>query len=408
MPVHVLFVAPYYSANILHCLDALASLPDVRLGLVSHEPETSLPERFRGRVVGHYQIRDCLDAEQLIAAGRAFQSGWGRVDRLIGFLEQMQIPLAQARDRLGIPGMDEAVARNFREKNRMKAVLREAGLPVARQALIGSADDARRFVDEVGYPIVLKPPAGLGSQATMRVGDAQSLSDALAGLVVSPSNPAQAEEFVRGEEHTFETVTIGGRPVWHSSSYYLPGPLEVLENPWMQYCVLLPREHLQPHARAFEPLNTQALTALGIGTGLSHMEWFLRPDGTPVISEVAARPPGVNLMPLMGMAHEVDMWRKWAELMVLERFEIGPRKWACGSVFFRGQGRGQVVRAVEGLAEAQEKAGAYVVDRQLPQVGQPRASGYEGEGWAIVKAATTEEVVQAMRTLVTTVRVVLG
>ncbi|HEY8375560.1 MAG TPA: ATP-grasp domain-containing protein [Nannocystis sp.] len=408
MPVHVIYVAPFYSGNVLGCLDALASLPDVRLGIISHEPEATLPERFRGRVVGHYQVRDCLDAEQLVAAGKAFQAGWGRVDRLIGFLEQMQIPLAIARDKLGIPGMGEAVARNFREKNRMKAKLREAGLPVARQALVGSAEDARRFVREVGYPIVLKPPAGLGSRATIRVADDEQLAAALVDLFVTPSNPAQAEEFIRGEEHTFETVTIAGKPVWHSSSYYLPGPLQVLENPWIQYCVLLPREHLQPHAEKFRELNVRALQALGVGTALTHMEWFLRADGSMVISEVAARPPGVHLMPMMGMCHGVDMWRKWAELMVFDRFEIGPRLFSCGAAFFRGQGRGQVVRAVEGLAEAQAKVGRYVVERKLPKIGQPRASGYEGEGYAIVKAETTEEVVAALRGLVTSVRVILG
>ncbi|MDC0720018.1 ATP-grasp domain-containing protein [Nannocystis bainbridge] len=408
MPAHVLYVAPFYSANILQCLDALTSLPDVRIGLITHESEATLPERYRGRVVGHYQVRDCLDAEQLVSAGKAFQAGWGRVDRLIGFLEQMQTPLAVARDKLGIPGMTEAIARNFREKNRMKAKLREAGLPVARQALIGSAEEARAFVREVGYPVVLKPPAGLGSRATVRATDDESLASALAELFVTPSNPAQAEEFVRGEEHTFETITIDGRPVWHSSSYYLPGPLQVLENPWIQYCVLLPREQLQPHAQTFRALNVRALQALGVGTALTHMEWFLRPDGSMVISEVAARPPGVHLMPMMGLCHGVDMWQKWAELMVFDRFEAPPRQFAAGTAFFRGQGPGQVVRAVEGLAEAQEQAGPWVVDRKLPQVGQPRASGYEGEGYAIVKGETTEEVVTALRALVKSVRVVLG
>ena len=408
MSTHVLYVAPFLSANILHCLDALCSLPDLRVGVIAHEPADRLPQRFKGVVSGHYQISDCLDADQLTGAARAFQRDWGRVDRLLGFLEQMQVPLAVARDRVGIPGMGEAVARNFREKNRMKQVLRDAGLPVAPQALLGSAADARRFIAQVGYPIVVKPPAGLGSQATMRVTDDESLVAALAALFVTPSNPAQAEAFMRGEEHTFETVTIDGQPVWHSSSYYLPGPLEVLENPWMQYCVLLPREQLQPHAEAFRRTNVAALDALGIDTGLSHMEWFLRPDGSAVISEVGARPPGVQLMPMMSLAHEVDMWAKWAELMVFYRFQVPERRWACGTAFFRGQGRGQFVTAVEGLAAAQEQAGRWVVESRLPKVGQARGPGYEGEGYAIVRAPSTAQAVEALRGLVTNLRVVMG
>jgi hypothetical protein len=63
---------------------------------------------------------------------------------------------------------------------------------------------------------------------------------------------------------------------------------------------------------------------------------------------------------------------------------------------------------VNGLAEAQEKVGALVIDRKLPRVGQARGPGYEGEGWAIVRAPDTRAVLDALRVLVTTVRVHLG
>jgi biotin carboxylase len=53
---------------------------------------------------------------------------------------------------------------------------------VAPQALL-LGPEARRFVAEVGYPIVLKPPAGLGSRGTMRVVDDESLRGG-AGRVV--------------------------------------------------------------------------------------------------------------------------------------------------------------------------------------------------------------------------------
>ncbi|MCB9703378.1 MAG: ATP-grasp domain-containing protein [Myxococcales bacterium] len=405
---NVLFVAPYFGPNMLRSVEALASLSDVRLGVITHEAAERMPPALRQRIAGHYQITDSLDPEQLTAATRAFQKEWGRVDRLLGYLEQMQVQLAIARDRCGVPGMGEAVARNFREKNRMKAVLRDAGLPVARQALLTSLDDAARFADEVGYPIVLKPPAGVGSRGTVRVGSADELRAALVSLFVTPSNPVQAEEFIVGSEHTFETVTIDGEPVWSSSSYYLPRPLEVLENPWIQYCVLLPRERMEPHAESFRPLNAAALKALGVGTALSHMEWFIRPDGRPVISEVGARPPGVHLMPMMGYCHGVDMWAKWATLMVRGEFSIPERRYACGAAFFRGQGRGQVVRAVEGVDAVNERVGDLVIESKLPQVGQVKASGYEGEGYAIVRAATTREVVDALRAMVQGVRVILG
>lgn len=406
--VHVLFVCPFLSPNMLRSLRALVALDGVRLGLITHDGADRIPESLRDRIAGHYRVDNSGSAEQLVEAGRFYQQKWGRVDRLLSFLEQLQVPVAQARDALGIPGMGAEVALNFRNKNRMKALLREAGLPVAKQQLIRSADDARRFVAEVGYPIVIKPVAGLGSQGTMRCNHDEDLYAALEAHLPSAGNPVQAEEFVRGAEHSFETVTINGRPVWHSGSYYLPGPLQVLENPWMQYCVVLPREHLMPHQEAFRPTNVRAIQALGIQTALSHMEWFLRPDGSTVINEVGARPPGVQLMPMMGLAHGVDMWAKWAELMVHGTWSMPKRAQAVGVCFFRGQGPGRSVVAVRGVDAAHAQVGHLVVDRKLPVVGQGRSSSYEGEGWAIVAAPETQTVVSALGTLIQTVRVDMG
>ena len=406
--LNVVFVAPYFVGSTLNCLRLLARMPDVRLGVITQEPRERVPTLAGDGIQGHYQVRDCLDAQQLIAAGQHFQQHWGRVDRLIGFLEQMQIPNAEARDALKIPGMGGEVARNFRDKNRMKAVLQQAGLPVARQRRIEGAADALGFVEQVGYPIVLKPLAGLGSRATMRASSQEELYAALDQLLPSPSNPIQAEEFVQGSEHTFETVTVQGRPVWQSSSYYLPGPLEVLETPWIQYCVLLPREPMPPHAEPFRAINTAALAALGMETGLSHMEWFIRADGSPVISEVGARPPGVHLMPMMGEAHGVDMWAKWLRLMLDGTFEMPERTHATGVAFLRAQGGGRTVTHIEGIQEVQERVGDLIVAAELPRPGQPRSTHYEGEGWVLLKHPDTRRVVEGLRTTITGIRVVAG
>ncbi len=110
----------------------------------------------------------------------------------------------------------------------------------------------------------------------------------------------------------------------------------------------------------------------------------------------------------MSQAHQVDFWAKWAELLVHERWDVPERQFATGVAFLRGHGRGRRVTAVHGLDAAQEVAGSIVVDRKLPVVGQARADGYEGEGWAIVRAPTTAQVVAALRTLVTTIRIELG
>lgn len=403
--VHVVFVAPYFGGTIVKCLDAIASLENVKLGVISQQPEEHLPPGIRKRIDGHFRVPNTLDVGQLVVAARGFQREWGRVDRLMGYLEQLQLPLAEARESLGIRGMHTEAARNFRDKNCMKAVLAQAGLPVARQARIRGLRDVERFVEQVGFPIILKPLDGLGTRDTYRVSERGELFAAMNQLMPTPNRPAQAEEFVRGAEHTFETVSVQGKPVWSSSTYYLPGPLEVVESPWIQYCVLLPKERIEPHAQPFVELNARALSALGMRTGLSHMEWFLTKSGKRVISEVAARPPGVNIMAVNSIAHEVDMWSLWARLMVHETFEIPPRKWAAGSAFLRGSGPGRVVARVDGLAEVLRELGDVVVEARLPKVGMPRSTHYEGEGWVLVRHPETKGAAEALRRIVAGTRI---
>jgi biotin carboxylase len=287
----------------------------------------------------------------------------------------------------------------------MKQVLAEAGLPVARQAQITSAEDVLGFIKRVGFPIVLKPLSGVGTKDTIRVSTEEEVYAALNRLLPSRRTPVQAEEFITGREFTLETMSVSGKAVWHSSTYYLPGPLEVVENPWMQYCVLLPREPLDEHATSFRALNDRALQALGMQTGMSHMEWFLRPDGSPVISEVAARPPGVNIMMMMGDAHGVDAWEKWTRLMVHNTFEIPERRWACGSAFLRGSGHGRLVASVEGLDAVLADMGDSLVRAAVPKVGQPRSSHYEGEGFVVVRAETTAAVVSLLKNVITSTRI---
>ncbi|MCA9567444.1 MAG: ATP-grasp domain-containing protein [Myxococcales bacterium] len=405
--MNVVFVAPYLGAHMVHCLDILTQM-NVRVGVISHQASDAFPPALKKRLDGHFRIDNSMDSAQLALAVRAFKAQWGSVDRLIGYLEQLQIPLADARDSEDIPGMRGEVARNFRNKNRMKEVLRRAGVPVARQKLVKSPSDALAFVEEVGFPVVIKPVDGMGSKATARANDHDELYQILNQMMPRPDAPVQCEEFVTGEEHTCETAFIDGKPVWRTSTYYLPGPLKVLENPWMQYCVLLPKE-TQPHLERFAPINTAALQALGMQTGLSHMEWFLRADGTPVVNEVGARPPGVNIMRLNSITAGYDTWKAWLEIQCFGTWNMPQeRTCAAGCAFLRGQGRGRRVARVEGVDALVRSLGASFVDAKWPVPGQPRSSGYEGEGWVIVRADTTDAAVQALRAVVTQVHVVLG
>lgn len=405
--MHVDFVAPFFMDTTLRFIRAVAELPGLSVGLVSQEPKDRLPPDLRRSLSGYVQLDNCLDAGQIAHGVELLAHRLGPCEKLLGTLEHIQTQLAQVRDQLGIEGMGLETMTLFRDKGRMKDALRAAGLPCARHQVLTNDDEAWAFVREVGYPIVVKPKEGVGAAITFRVDSDEELRHALASVRPSPQRAAIAEEFITGEEHSFEVVSIAGKPVWHSLTKYAPPPLEVVRNAWIQWTVLLPREVDHDHWDDVRQAGFAALKALGMGTGISHMEWFRRKDGTLAISEIAARPPGAQIMTLNSFAHDLDMYRAWARLMVFENFVPPSRNFATGAAFFRGQGRGRVVR-VHGLDRAQKDVGHLVVEARLPQIGQPQASSYEGEGYAVLRHRETSVVQNALRQLISTVRVELG
>jgi hypothetical protein len=400
------FVAPYLLEATARFALAAARIPGVRLGLITTESAADLSPDLRDALAGHWQVGDSLDPQQIADAVRGLSGQIGSVERLIGALEQLQVPLAQVRGALGIPGMDEATALNVRDKSRMKSVLRAAGIPCARHQLVTRTEEATSFLAEVGLPIVAKPPAGAGAQATYRLDTETDFASWLRAAQADPAEVWLLEEFLTGPEHTFDSVTVEGDTLWASIADYEPPPLEVLRTPWVQWTVMLPHTIEAAEYGPIKQIGPAALRALGVQTAFTHMEWFERPDGSVAVSEVGARPPGAQIASMIGFSYDVDFYSMWAELVLLGTFDPPSRVYATGTAYLRGQGRGRV-RAVHGVEEMQRELGHLVVDAKLPQPGQPASTSYEGEGFVTVRHQDTAVVRAALDRIISGLRVEL-
>ena len=402
--VNVVFVAPFLLQTTLQFIEGLAQLSGVRLAVVTQDHPEKIPTQL-GRKIAHcFQVTDCLHPHRIHEAIKGVENRMGPIYRLLGTLEQIQVPLAEVRQMLGIQGMDPDTARNFRDKSHMKNVLRENDIPCAKHCLASTARAALAFTEKVGFPVVIKPPAGSGSRNTNLIRNAEELKAHLAEYKISETHPLLLEAFVKGDEYTFESVHVRGERVWHGISRYFPSPLEALENPWIQWCIVLPREVEHPFFDPIRDMADKSLKVLGMWTGLSHMEWFREKDGRISVSEVAARPPGGQLTSLHGYAHDMDIFSAWAKLMVYEEFTAPPRKYAAGAAFLRGQGKGRVWR-VEGLDAVKRALKPLIVEMKLPKLGQPASGSYEGEGYILVRHPETSVVEKALDLVINHVRI---
>jgi phosphoribosylaminoimidazole carboxylase (NCAIR synthetase) len=402
MPRNIVFVAPFPTDTTMRFVRAVAHLDDVRLLGVCHASPRGRGARAFDDVV---RVSDAMSGRDMIEAIDLLQRRHGKIDRIVGILEVIMVQLAEARAHFGIQGTRPDVAELFREKALMKAKLSAAGLPVARNRLIHSVGEAEAFAAEVGLPLVLKPPAGMGAKATYRVSSADALRGAVGGMGVSRAQPVLAEEFLQGREFSFDTITLSGKARTYSISHYLPTCLEVLENDWIQWVCLLPREIEGPEYDGARAIGKASIEALGLDDGATHMEWFQRPDGTLAIGEIAQRPPGANITPMIGHVHGIDPFRAWARAVVDGELDAPwERKAAAASVFLRGMGRGRVA-SVTGLHEVHEAVGKWIVEADIPTVGAPKKDGYEGDGYIVVRHPSTDAVKEMVKTILATVKI---
>jgi len=195
---HAVFVVPFFMAATLRFVSAAAQLPGVRLSVISQDPAERLPAALRQKLLGHWRIDNCFDPAKVVAATRELAARLGGVDRLFGSLEQLQVPLAEARQALGLPGLGVEAANNFRDKNQMKNRLEAAGLPCARHRLATSAAEARDFCGSSGLPVVVKPPAGAGARNTFRINSPEQLAAWLRSDAPSAGQPVLLEEYLQG------------------------------------------------------------------------------------------------------------------------------------------------------------------------------------------------------------------
>ncbi len=402
MPRNVIFYAPFPADVTQRFVRAVSKLSDVRLLGVVHTPPPGDEARVYDDLV---RIERPLEASAIIEGVGELIRRHGQPYRIVGILEAAMVQLAEARAHFKVEGTEPKVAELFRDKHRMKKALSDAGLPVARNAILRSLADAKQFADRVGFPLVLKPVEGMGAKSTFRIRNMGQLVSTANSLGVGHGQELLAEEFLRGREFSFETITVGGEVKLHSVSHYLPTCLEVVENPWIQWCCLLPRDISGHEYDGARKLGFAAIKALGLKDGVTHMEWFQRPDGSLAIGEIAQRPPGANISLMTGVAHDFDLYRAWARATVDGEFEAKTeRKFAVGCAYLRGMGRGRVAQ-VTGVREVHEAVGKYIVEAKLPTVGAQKSDSYEGDGYVVVKHPDTEVVKKALKFVIDTVRV---
>ena len=364
----VVFLAPSYPPEMQQYTRGLAEVGAAVYG-VGDQPVGSLPASLKQHLHDYLQVPQLLDENDVVERVHHWMRGRS-VDRVLANWEVMVLAAARLRERFGVPGMSYDAVQGFRDKKLMKDRVAAAGLRVPRSVRVKSASDAREGAAAMGYPLVLKPISGAGSADTYEVRSDRDLEDCLAKM--HHVEEASLEEFIEGEEFTFDTVCVDGKPAYANIAQYLPKPIIARSNEWVSPVITTVRDMAQPTLAAGIELGKGVLAALGMGDGFTHMEWFRKPNGEVVFGEIGCRPGGAHLVDQMNYTSDIDLFREWARVVCWGSFEApAKRKYNAAIIFKRAKGQGRITR-VTGLAEFMRQYGEHVVESRLLPVGTQR------------------------------------
>ncbi len=380
--MHVVLIEPSFPPNQREFARALHDV-GVSVTGIGERPKDSLDDDLKRWLTHYEQVGSVVD-EDAVAEKVSWLSSKLPVDRLEATIEAHILPAAHVREALSIPGTSTKTAFLCRDKPAMKEVLRAGGIPCAASLGSSSRQEIRDFAESVGYPLILKPPAGAGAAGTVRVDEGDELEAALDDLGVDAGATIAVEEFIEGHEGFYDTITIDGEVAHDFISHYYPNVLEAMRERWISpQFIATNRVDTAEDYEEVKEMGKKVISLLGIETSATHMEWFFGPKGLK-FSEIGCRPPGVRAWDLYGVGNDMDLYREWAVAIVRgTTSQKASRAYSAGIVTLRPERDGRIL-GYEGVSAIEDELGQWIIDYHLPRAGeptQPVSAGYMANAW---------------------------
>jgi len=233
-----------------------------------------------------------------------------RPDGITTYAERMLVPTAEVAAELGLSYHSMPTVNLLRDKFEQRKRLAEAGVQRTRSVSLAGVDQWRDVAAQVGFPLVVKPRLGEGSQYTHLVHSVEQGEALLRDLSKSYLGVLVAEEFIVGKKRpplgdyvSVESCAVDGK-ITHLG---ITGKFDILP-PFREQGGFWPAPISDLERSDILDLTQRALVGLGIWTGMIHTEVKLTADGPRVIevngrvggqiNDMAMRASGIDLIAL--------------------------------------------------------------------------------------------------------------
>lgn len=311
--MNFVFISPHFPPNYYQFCTSLNKLGVNVLGLAD-EPYDLLRYDLRHSLREYFRVSNMHNYDEMVRALGYFTHRYGKIDRLDSMSEYWLETEAQLRTDFNIPGIKNDEIGRIKRKSLMKQTFINAGINVARGKVVRTQKEAKKLIDETGFPVVAKPDIGVGAAKTYKIHSQSELEEF---FQTKPPVDYIMEEFVDGVIFTFDGLTDrDGNGVFYSSMQYSQGIMETVLNDDLIYYYThreIPKD--------LEEAGLKTLKAFNVRERFFHFEFFRRArDGQIVALEVNMRPPGGLTTDMFNYANDIDIYAEWANIIVGNRF----------------------------------------------------------------------------------------
>ena len=318
--MNFVFISPNFPQTYWNFCDRLRQRGVNVLGIGDASYDSLLPQ-LKASLNEYYRVDSLEKYEDVFKAVAYYSYKYGKIDWIESNNEYWLELDARLRTDFNVTtGVGLSGIEKFKSKAAQKKYYAKAGVPTARQLKVTTPEAAKAFVEETGWPVIVKPEVGVGAEATYKVSCQEELD---AFFASKPSVPYVMEEFVTGDIFSYDAICDShGKPIFESSAHFPPSVMDVVIGRLDMPYYVLPEvpEQLRERGRA-------TLKAFGVKSRFVHFEFFrltqarkgLGVVGDFVGLETNMRPAGGYTPDMMDYAHSTDVYTIWADMVTADR-----------------------------------------------------------------------------------------
>lgn len=288
---------------------------------IGDQPYDELSEELKGSLHEYYKVSSLENEEEVYRAVAFFIFKHGRIDWLESNNEYWLERDAKLRTDFNITtGFHTEDIPRIKFKSKMKEYYKKAGMTVARYHLVDDLEGCRRFIAEVGYPVVAKPDNGVGASHNFKIKSDEELVDFYGqryeGVVYI------MEEFVNGIVNSYDAIIDSKGEIMFETGNVSLGSIMDIVNERQNSLFYILKELPEETRKA----GRDTVKAFGVKSRFVHFEFFrllqdqegLGKKGDIMALEVNMRPSGGFSPDMINFAHSTDVYKIWADMVAFD------------------------------------------------------------------------------------------